>query len=262
MHFNWTDPYREGVSLLHRLDPRTKVGGAVLFILTASLLPAGRWAGFGLLLLLIVGASLRAGFGPAFTLRRGFIALPFALAALPLPFTMPGPPLFEMPLLGWTASQTGVVALGSVMLRTWLAVQAAVLLTATTPFPDILWSLGTLRVPRPLVSTIGFMYRYLFVMVDEAARLLRARAARSARPAGSPRPPVAWQGRVAGGMVGSLFVRSLERSERVYAAMLARGYDGRMLALATPRMAPFDWTALALTALTLLAVFIVAQGIG
>lgn len=262
MHFNWADPYRQGESLVHRLDPRAKVVGAVLFILAASLLPAGRWAGFALLLLLIVGAAQATGLGPFFTLRRGFIALPFALAALPLPFTMPGPPLFELPLLGWTASQTGAVALGSVMLRTWLAVQAAVLLTATTRFPDVLWALGRLRVPPPLVSTIGFMYRYLFVLADEAVRLLRARAARSAPAAGGSRPSLAWQGRVAGGMVGSLFVRSLERSERVYAAMLARGYDGRTLALATPRMAAFDWGALALAAALLTAVFVLAGRIG
>jgi cobalt/nickel transport system permease protein len=137
----------------------------------------------------------------------------------------------------------------SLILRSWLAVQVAILLTGTTPTDWIFWSLRALRAPGILVAVVRFAYRYLALMADEARRMLRARAARSARLAG--RPSLAWQGTVTGAMAGSLFVRSLERSERVYAAMLARGYDGRIRMAASPQMQRRDWLMLALAAVGL-----------
>jgi cobalt/nickel transport system permease protein len=75
------------------------------------------------------------------------------------------------------------------------------------------------------------MWRYVFVIVEEAQRLLTARTARSARVRGRRGPGVSWQARTAGNMVGSLFLRSLNRSERVYIAMLSRGYNGEARSL-------------------------------
>jgi cobalt/nickel transport system permease protein len=82
-------------------------------------------------------------------------------------------------------------------------------------------------VPAVLTATISFMYRYLFVLVDEAMRLQTARAARSV---GTGRT-VWWRAQVLGGMIGSLFIRSYERSERIYAAMLSRGFAGEVRTL-------------------------------
>jgi cobalt/nickel transport system permease protein len=186
-------------------------------------------------------ASLASRLGLAFALRRSYVALPFVLVAVPLLFTVPGEVVFDVPLLGWTVSAQGLERFLSLLLRSWIAIQAAILLTAVTPFPDLLWALGALRLPRTLVATMGFMYRYLFVLADEAARMLRARAARAARPPGEGKPPLLWQARVAGNMVGSLFLRALERSERVHAAMAARGYNGQMPALARHSMRRGDW---------------------
>ena len=198
----------------------------------------------------------RLGF--MFAVRRSFVALPFVLAALAVPFITPGSTLFRIPGLGWTISEPGVVRFASILIRSWLAIQAAVLLAATTRFPDLLWALGVLGLPRLLVATVGFMYRYLFVLADEALRMLRARSARSARVARNPRPPIGWQGRVAGMMAGSLFLRALERSERVYAAMLSRGYDGHMRTLTRFRMMTLDWVALVVIVMALATPLIVA----
>ena len=100
------------------------------------------------------------------------------------------------------------------------------------------------------MASIEFAYRYLFVVTDEASRMLQARAGRSAavegrRSGGSIR----WRARVAGNLVGTLFVRSIERSERVHAAMLARGYDGEPRHLAA---APLDRSAVVVGALVVL----------
>ena len=232
MHFDLTDQYRPRPSFVHHLDPRGKVVLALAFILTAGLMPIGAWSGFAALLILALAASLASRLGLTFALRRSYIALPFALVALPLVFTVPGEVVYQTPLTGWTITAQGLERFLSLILRSWIAIQAAILLVAATPFPDVLWALGALGVPRLLVATIGFMYRYFFVLADETARMLRARAARSAEVHGRRKPSLLWQGGVAGAMVGSLFLRALERSERVHAAMLARGYNGQMPNLA------------------------------
>jgi cobalt/nickel transport system permease protein len=146
--------------------------------------------------------------------------------------------------LEWVITTEGLVRFFSIVLRTWIAVQAGILLSTTTGVPDLLWGLKALGIPRLLVSIIGFMVRYLFVLADEALRMIRARTARSPKIVGKKRPGVLWQARVAGMMVGSLFIRSLERSERVHAAMLSRGYDGEMRVFNQPELAARDWYAL------------------
>lgn len=254
--------YEQGESLVHRLDPRVKVALTVLFIISNLLLPDGAWLAFlaawGLLLLSARLADLSAGF----LLRRSLLALPFVLAAVTVLFTQPGEALWSLQALGRsvTVSDAGLVRFTSIMARSWLSVQMAILLTATTPFPDLMHALRHLRVPAVLVSILGFMYRYLFVLVDEAQRLLRARAARSARAAdGSGGGSLLWRARVAGGMVGQLFLRSYERSERVYNAMLARGYRGQLLTMNPHVMTRRDWLAAAMAVALLAGIQIVAR---
>jgi len=249
------DPYCAGDSLWHRANPKAKLLLAIGFILTVNLLPAGSWISLALLAGLLWSAVLSARLRPAWLLKRSLLALPFILAAFPLPFTMPGRPL----VAGWPITYEGTLRLTTILIRAWLSVQAAILLVAVTPFNELLWGLHGLRLPRTLVSIIGLMYRYLFVLADEAGRLMRARSARAALLPGRRRPGLLWQARVAGNMVGVLFVRAIERSERVYAAMLSRGYQGEVRMLAPPAWQPAD-TRLALgSALALLAAILLAQ---
>lgn len=219
--------YEERDSLLHRLDARAKVPAAFLYILAVTSTREGDWGVLGLLLLPVILGTFVSRLGPWFVLRRTFLALPFILVALPLIFTREGETLWTVPLLGWTASREGMEAVATILARSSIAVGVAALLVSTTSIVDILRALRTFRVPRILVATIFFAYRYFFVIGEEAQRMLRARDARSAsipgyRSGGSLR----WRASVAGNMVGSLFVRSLERAERVFAAMQSRGYEG------------------------------------
>lgn len=249
------DRYRPGDSAIHGLDPRVKVVVVVLFIFSNLLLPDGAWLAFAASWALLLAAARLARLGAGLLLRRSLLALPFVLAAVTVLFTQPGEPLWSLPLFGRviTVSDAGLERFLSILARSWLSVQAAILLTATTPFPDLLHALRHLRAPAVLVAIIGFMYRYLFVLADEAGRLLRARAARSARPAGGGGGgKIWWRARVAGSMVGQLFLRSYERSERVYEAMLARGYQGQPLTMNPHVMRRGDWLA-ALAAFLLLA---------
>jgi cobalt/nickel transport system permease protein len=241
MHIHFLDPYQPRLSLLHRLDPRVKLTLAAAFILTVALAPAGAWPVYILLLSLVLAGTVLAELGVGYVLRRAALALPFVLAALPLVFTTPGSPLFSVPLFRWdlTATGAGLARFASIALKSWISVQAAILLAASTPFPDLLVAMRALKVPRQMVAIFGLMWRYLFVLADEVLRLLRARAARSGQagaPGLKPGGSLAWRARIAGGMAASLFMRALERSDRIYTAMLARGYDGEVRAAPLPTL--------------------------
>jgi cobalt/nickel transport system permease protein len=208
------------------------------------LLPDGAWLAFALAwgVVLLTNILAELDFGYAF--KRSFVALPFALAGITLVFTMPGQPVFAFSLGPWqfTATDAGLIRFVSIVMRSWLAVQMAILLVATTPFPDLMHALRHLHVPHLITTIVSFMYRYLFVLADEVMRLLRARESRSARlPGYRSGGTLTWRARVAGYMAGQLFLRSYERSDRVYNAMLARGYTGEFFTLNPHTMHPRDW---------------------
>jgi len=113
---------------------------------------------------------------------------------------------------------------------------ALIALISTTPFGDLLVGLQRLRVPSPLLIQLGFLYRYIFVIIDSAHHMLRARSTRKLRFLG-------WRTelRVAGAMIGSLLMRSLDTAERISLAMQARGFSGRWHTLSTTRIGLGDW---------------------
>lgn len=254
MHASTFDRYEIGASLIHHLDARVKVVVTVLFILSNVLLPDGAWLAFLLAWALVLAVNLLARLKWTYALKRSLIALPFALAAVTVIFTLPGQPVFRLNVgpWQWLATDAGLIRFTSIVMRSWLSVQMAILLTATTQFSDLMHALRHLRVPQLLVAVISFTYRYLFVLADEAMRLLRARQARSARPAGGGGGgTLLWRARVAGHMVGQLFLRSYERSDRVYNAMLARGYQGHFFTLNPHVMRRRDWLIAAVAVATL-----------
>ena len=251
MHSAVFDRYHATDSFIHRLDPRVKVVVTVAFILSNALLPDAAWTAFGLSWLFLLCANVFSELGGLFTFKRSIIALPFALVAVTVLFSIPGNPVSTFRFLFWdlTITDAGLLRFVSILIRSWLSVQMAILLVAAARFPDIIHALEHLRVPSILTTIIAFLYRYLFVLVDEVFRLLRAREARSAAVAGlRSGGGVAWRAGVAGNMAGQLFLRSYERSDRVYNAMLARGYTGQLQTINPHEMGRVDYvtTALAL----------------
>jgi energy-coupling factor transporter transmembrane protein EcfT len=121
--------------------------------------------------------------------------------------------------------QTGWFAMGAVWIKGLVCFTAMLVLAWSTTAEELLRALRQLYIPVLFVATLLFMYRYLHVAADELARMRRARAARTFEQA--PRARL----RTAAGLIGMLLVRSFERSERVHAAMLARGFDGEIRSL-------------------------------
>ena len=265
LHFDAFDRYHETESFVHRLDPRIKVIVAVVFILSNALLPDGAWLAFGLSWLFLLLANVLSSLGIAFTLKRSFVALPFALVAVTVLFAKSGAPLASFHFLFWnlTITDIGLLRFITILVRSWLSVQMAILLVATARFPDIIHALEHLRVPSILTTIIAFLYRYLFVLGDEVFRLMRARESRSAASitgsgTRSGRSP-AWRATVAGHMAGQLFLRSYERSDRVYNAMLARGYAGHLQTINPHELRRRDYLTAALVLLTILLLQVVGR---
>jgi cobalt/nickel transport system permease protein len=222
--------YSHRDSPLHRLDARVKLLLTLALIVFLNLVPSGAWPAYILFLSLVMALVLLSRLGFRFVLARTLVAIPFLLAAVPLLFVCSEPRIS----VGLTGSFSiavcaqGAVRFASIATKMLISVAAAVLLAATTRFNDLLAGLRQLRVPRLFVATIGLMWRYLFVIGDEALSLMRARASRSADAFVTKRSGVSWwwRAKVTGGMAGSLMLRSIERSDRVYAAMFSRGYNG------------------------------------
>jgi cobalt/nickel transport system permease protein len=213
-----------------------------------SLLPMGSALAMLIIWLVLVACSATAGLGP-FRLSRGaVIALPFTLAAFPLIFTVQTEIIATVSLgpLDLTISAEGLRRFLTIAIGSWLSVQVALLLAFTTPFHDLVDGLRELRVPKIIIAIISFMYRYLAVLTDEGARMIRARDARSAAGHGSSGGSIRWRATVTGRMVGSLFLRAYERSERIYAAMQARGFEGEFRHLHSRAMRPSEYVALGL----------------
>lgn len=267
MHIHFLDPYHPGQSVIHHLDPRVKFVLALAFILTTMLTPVGAWAAYILLLALILSIELVSGVGVLYVLTRALLATPFVLAALPLIVTVPGAPVLTGVIgpVRLTITVPGVERFLSIAFKSWLSLQMAIVLATTTSFPQLLMAMHALHVPRLFVAIVGLMWRYLFVLADEALRLLRARAARSGASREAGRKiggSLVWRAQVTGGMVGNLFVRSLERGDRIYAAMVARGYDGQVRTLPLPPLGLADRLWLSVGILLLLVILFFSALVG
>jgi cobalt/nickel transport system permease protein len=260
MHVDLIDQYHFSDSRIHNLDPRVKVLVAIGFILSNAILPDGSWLAFAVSWLVLLLINDLADLGLGFTLKRSLIALPFALVAVSAIFSPIGEPLgvWDLGFVKLIPTDAGLIRFLSIMLRSWLSVQIAILLVATTQFPDLIHALEHLHLPRTLTTIIAFLFRYLFVLTNEVFRIIRARDARSAGlPGVKSGGGLSWRIKTTGSMAGQLFTRSYERSDRIYQAMVSRGYAGHIRTLNPHQMVRSDWLALAYSAVVVAVIQLV-----
>jgi cobalt/nickel transport system permease protein len=213
-------------SPVHRLDPRAKIVGLVAVTLVAVSTPVSAWPVFVACAVVLGVVTYLARVRVRDIWRRARFVLPLVLvAALLVPLFRKGGDSWAVGPL--TVHEAGLETFAAVAAKATIGTVAAVLLGATTTFPSVLRGLEALRTPRLLVLIAAFMYRYLFVIVEEVGRMRAALAARGYQPRN------ALQAGAIGRVATALFLRTYSRGERVYIAMLARGYDGRM-----PRLVP------------------------
>ena len=254
MKHSFLDQYSEGNSPIHRLDPRTKLITTLSFILMVVLTPVSRWQAFVLYFVLVATLIIMSRVPLLYVLKRSLVIIPFVvLIAIFIPFFKEGEVAGSYNIWVWelTVTHSGIQVFLNILAKAWLSILSLILLTATTRFSHLLRGMEQLRLPRVMVMILSFMYRYIFVLVDE---VMRMRQARDSRNLGGGRLR---QIRTVGNMIGTLFIRSYERGERVYAAMMARGFDGQTRTLENPGLGQRDlWFALALGLVLVLAVFL------
>lgn len=213
-------------SFFSQLEPRLKLVTTLLFVLLAVALTSP------LLLFSLFAFCLGISCGLAqlplkFLGKRFLYTLPFTGAAVfILPFLKPGVACVQIgtPFFTLVATFEGLTQGFTLALRVLSAVTIIATFASTTSWLDFLRALSFLGVPREIVQLIGFTVRYLFVLKEELGLMRQACAARCFSPGKNFWHRQTMQ--VTGELLGGLFLRALARGERVYEAMLARGYTG------------------------------------
>ncbi len=210
---------------IHNLSP------SALFVITLFIVISALLANSLILLLVLGGLNLLLGISIGIRSRkyliRPIVFSVFVLAiSLPAAFLTEGTTLFSINIGPFTAvvSLEGVYKVAQFVLRAWVCIGAISTLTSTLGISGILSLLEQIRVPNIVIQTISLTYRYLFISIQESQKVLLAREARRYR--GSKFINMK-DLRDLGKILGVLFIRTYERSERVYLAMKARGFTIR-----------------------------------
>lgn len=203
---------------VHRLDPRVKLLTTLLFVV--CVLSFSKYELSGLIPFVIYPIALvtLGNLPMAYLLKKVLLALPFAF------FIGIFNPLLDRAVLmhlGPMGISGGWVSFASIMIRFVLTVSAALTLIASTGFNSVCMAMERMGVPSSFAVQLLFLYRYLFVLTDEAVRMVRARSLRSFGGRGmGPR--------VFSYMIGQLLLRTLDRAQRIHLAMRCRGFDGEI----------------------------------
>lgn len=216
---------------VHRIDPRAKLITALVFI--ATVVSFDKYTISNLLIFFLYPVII-AGLG---NISYGHLAKnilyvsPFAV--LVGIFN----PLFDSQIMLTIAGagiSGGWISFLSIVVKFILTVSAGFILIGTSGFFSICVALEKLKVPRLFVVQLMFLYRYIFVLIEETIGLVRARHLRS------------FDGRgmgmiVAGSMMGNLLLRTINRARRIHVSMLSRGFDGEIRLLKELRMNTASW---------------------
>lgn len=213
-----------------RLDARVKIIATLALVIIMAISVDDRPLRVIPFFLFVAVLALISRIPAAVLLRRMLPALPFFL--------------FASLILGFSKGSQAAVA---AFLKAFLSVLSVIILVSTTRFSSLLKGLEGLKMPQILVSMISFVYRYLFIISDEYGHIKIARESRNF--GGKKR----WQWKAIGHSVGTLFLHSFERGERVYAAMVARGYEGNIRTLGTQEIRRKDVVFVALSIIYILS---------
>jgi len=220
MHHAYIDKFAYQDSLIHRLDSRVKFIVVLIFTTVVISLPTASPAILTCYAIGPFAVLVLAKIPLKFAFRQILLVSPFVLVlALSCPLydktsvNVAFGPFFWQTSLGWLRC---FVIIGKFI----VTMLALIALVSTTRFADLLAGLQRLFLPKLLIIQLGFLYRYIFVLIDQAQHILRARTARRLRSLGFKK-----ELRIAGAMLGSLLTRSIDKAEHINIAMQARGFD-------------------------------------
>ena len=218
------EPFVRGRSLVHGLDPRVRLGVAAFFSVATALIRGHAAASAALVLAGLMLALSRPPLG-VLVRRLAMVNLFILFLWVIVPVTMPGPSVWSLGFLN--ISQAGLDLAGLVTLKSNAILLAFLALVATMDFPTMGHALQRLGVPAKLVFLLLFSYRYVHVIAEEWDRLRTAARLRGFVPVTSLHTYC-----VIGNLLGMVLINSFDRSQRVYQAMVLRGFSGRFATVA------------------------------
>ncbi|MBQ7535856.1 MAG: cobalt ECF transporter T component CbiQ [Stomatobaculum sp.] len=214
-----------GNTAVHRLHPGAKLAAVLVYLVCLMSLERHSLSRVTPFLFYPVLMCAVSSLPPGLLFRRTLPALPFALfagvsnllfergTALSLTLPFPGGAVLLL-----TVTQ-GMFSFAMLMCRTLLCVSAVMILIGTTPFPDLTGAMKQMHFPAVLADLLEMLYRYLFVLGEEAELMITAFRLRSGGrvwPVPSEYAP----------MISQLFFRSADRAERIYDSMQCRLSSG------------------------------------
>lgn len=207
MHHVTLDQWSRGASALHQRDPRVKIAALLVFLLVLA--TAHRELAWlcGALLVVLCLTARQARLPLTGLLARAGVVLPFTAV---------------FAAVSWLAGDPARGA--ALVMKSYLSALAALLLISTTPLPLLLRGFEMTGAPRFLLMVAQFLYRYLFVISEEAQHMRKAALARGATVGGLTGNRARF--RAAAGALAVLFARSYARAEEIHRAMLARSFPG------------------------------------
>jgi cobalt/nickel transport system permease protein len=233
------------VTLWHKLAPRTRILCTLLMVFAIVLTPNGHWLTWAIYGLVIFSLLLLSQVTLPVLIKRLVVEFAFiGVVLLGTLFRGGGEVLWAWGPLQITT--VGLTVLGSVTFKSLLSLMMLNLLTLTTSVSALLHALVQLRTPPLLVATLASMYRYISVLIGEFNAMRRAAVSRNLM--GNSRASRL----IIGNIIGLLFIRTYERGERVYQAMLSRGYQGIPSVEKVPAGGRRDILALTLTLIVML----------
>ena len=218
MRHSYLDRYSNLDSAIHKADPRLKILVALFFVLFIILTNPRNLLEFALYGVIIASLVAISRVPPLFIIKRSLMIIPFVvLISLFL--------LFDR--TGLSAEYTGGVIFRGIVIKSYLSILVLILLSSTSSFPSLLHGMQRLKLSKVFILLLSFMYRYIFLLLDEAMRLTRGK---SSREFGTGR----WRRmKTTASLIGILFIRTFEKGERVYSAMCSRGFDGTIRTINT-----------------------------
>jgi cobalt/nickel transport system permease protein len=222
------EPFAEGASLAHRLDPRGKMVVAALFAVLVAVAQTYTATLAGLALALVCLALARLPLKKV--LVRLLVVNSFVLFLwLVLPLTYPGEEVWRFGPVA--ATREGLVYTGLITMKSNTIIIALIALVATVPIVTLGQAMHDLRLPDKLCHLLLFTYRYVYVFEQEFRRLVQAMKIRGFQPRTDLHTYRSYAY-----LAAMLLVRSFDRADRVFQAMLCRGFHGVFYSLRT-----FSW---------------------
>ena len=212
------EEFAEGTSFFHRLDPRVKFITLIPYIIVVAIMQGIKYPAFALLVSTLMIIITRINRRKLLN-RLGVVNIFILFLWLFLPFSHPGNELFHIGPL--TATSEGFLFALSITLKANAIVLATIAVLGTSEVFSLTHALVHLKFPRKLVYLFFFFYRYISVLHDEYSKMRRAITIRSFQAKTNLHTY-----RTYAYLVGMLLVRSFDHSQRIYKAMLCRGFTG------------------------------------